>query len=1224
MPSASSQLLGSIKQNNANTGISSSGSASSRLIQGSQISGSQYKPFRSTSEIAPTGPIQVQAPEQNIFQKAGSFIKDKATSVFSKPETLKLPSGADLTILSKEPTKSATSLLNEIDLSPDKDKRASAQFTDQVKNEVAKFYQPEVVRERRNKAREEIKASIKQIRPGYEEPNIFGSVVEAIKQSSVDAVGSLGATAEMVGNMTNSIALTKIGEKLNKEANKILASNPEWGEAPDAPWSGTKVARLVASAVPSLLATVASVLVAGPVGGVATAFSLESGPTYKEAIDSGVEEDKARFYGVTVGTVNAILETIFPSKLINKKQITKEATEKVSKSLAVDLLTKAKDFGVKFTKDGTLEGSTEVLQELWSNVVATNYDENRNLWDNLLEAFVGGFGSGGIAGNTLEGGNYTPQEVLDNVIGSSIQDTEEGKSLIKKALEAKDQGASVLIETKEDKEQSKFREALNKGIPGASEKLDAVGKVDLTEDNQFSVPDQSTTDAVIIDPDQFKKEANDFDPKNHEIYSQMAKDKYTSALKTNPNQVVKFTAGGSGSGKSELLLKGMVKDFNGIVVDGTFSKHGTAVDKINEALNAKKDIEISAILPDIEKAWSFAQKRGDKTGRYVPVDEFIKMHMGFVETIKKIAEESPNIDIKLLDVRGKNTKEDAKNTQFITDNKQIIDILSNVRYNEVNLKERLLNVSKQTKENIAESGTKKKVSGKSGEGKSRAKEKSSSDNRLAQSSGVSPKVIEGVVISDEEVIVYIGGDETPGNVVYENGKKIGEVAVDDGQIVGLISDEKGAGTKIVRELLKKEDRYYVRSTPQAKGFWEKMGIKDFRLNKDVNLYEGLLYKKDFENINAQKNKTSISDQAYKQTVKNGGVTISLQGNEPSNGFAYAPFKDTETIIKKEEFSEKDVTDFIAKHKEKLSKDGNHLGLWEDDGNIYIDISKVGDPTADTLEKAMSAQQLAVFDLGAFEEITLGEIKNGKYNRLYEKAINHPYLNKGQESGATSKRTDEKPQDLPGKEKVSLDNDPQKKFDQQGKEKDPPIKKGKGAIFDRVYDELRLESNVEDNFDSITLREQAEKATTYMQANPKEAIEVSLRQKPAPVGITFEAINIATSKQALANGEMQLYTDLVSARSIIVSRSAQSLGQERLVNSLSTDSFVQEVFRSRILKLSTKAGFISKFKALAKGKGKISLGLDIMSESATNLKNSIDRKVKAKIASAQEIIDSLTC
>jgi len=209
-------------------------------------------------------------------------------------------------------------------------------------------------------------------------------------------------------------------------------------------------------------------------------------------------------------------------------------------------------------------------------------------------------------------------------------------------------------------------------------------------------------------------------------------------------------------------------------------------------------------------------------------------------------------------------------------------------------------------------------------------------------------------------------------------------------------------------------------------------------------------------------------------------------------------------------------------------------------------------------------------------------------------------------------------------KKTLDQDPQKKFDKDGEEKEPVAKKGKGGIFNRVYDELKLETNVEDNFESITLRDQAKRATNYLEKNPEQAVLVALRQKSAPKGVTFEALNIAVSKQALANNEMQLYTDTVAARSIITARSAQGLGLERLVNSLSTDKFVQQVFRDRLLKLSTQKGFIDRFKGAFKKGGKITLGLDIITENAVAAKRKIDNKVKAKIASAQSIIDALTC
>jgi len=154
----------------------------------------------------------------------------------------------------------------------------------------------------------------------------------------------------------------------------------------------------------------------------------------------------------------------------------------------------------------------------------------------------------------------------------------------------------------------------------------------------------------------------------------------------------------------------------------------------------------------------------------------------------------------------------------------------------------------------------------------------------------------------------------------------------------------------------------------------------------------------------------IVDEAYKQTVKSGGITISLEGKKPTKGVAYSPFKDTEQVVDKANFNEKVVETYIQKNEAKLQEEGNHLGLWEDEGKIYLDISKVGEgPKA--FEKAMSAEQLAVFDLESFEEIKLGTIDNKVYNRLYDKAIDHPYFDKGKVTEEGGKRVVEKPQEV---------------------------------------------------------------------------------------------------------------------------------------------------------------------------------------------------------------------
>lgn len=127
---------------------------------------------------------------------------------------------------------------------------------------------------------------------------------------------------------------------------------------------------------------------------------------------------------------------------------------------------------------------------------------------------------------------------------------------------------------------------------------------------------------------------------------------------------------------------------------------------------------------------------------------------------------------------------------------------------------------------------------------------------------------------------------------------------------------------------------------------------------------------------------------YDKVRKSGGVTINLAGREPTEGYAYAPYKNTEVVIPQAEFTPAHVDKFIEDHYDELSKRGNNLGLWVEKGNVYIDVSRVGAPTAATIERAQKADQLAVFDLKNFKQIDIGTVKNGTYRRTDEAASIH--------------------------------------------------------------------------------------------------------------------------------------------------------------------------------------------------------------------------------------------
>lgn len=137
------------------------------------------------------------------------------------------------------------------------------------------------------------------------------------------------------------------------------------------------------------------------------------------------------------------------------------------------------------------------------------------------------------------------------------------------------------------------------------------------------------------------------------------------------------------------------------------------------------------------------------------------------------------------------------------------------------------------------------------------------------------------------------------------------------------------------------------------------------------------------------NSVQISQKAVELTKKNGGATINLDGDVPTAGFAYSPFKDVETVIPKATFGEKNVDEFINKHFDKLDQDGHHLGIWEDNGNVYIDISKVNPNEQLAVADSIKNNQIGLFDLSTFET---------KYIKDYEKTSN-AYIHKGQIKGA---------------------------------------------------------------------------------------------------------------------------------------------------------------------------------------------------------------------------------
>lgn len=105
-------------------------------------------------------------------------------------------------------------------------------------------------------------------------------------------------------------------------------------------------------------------------------------------------------------------------------------------------------------------------------------------------------------------------------------------------------------------------------------------------------------------------------------------------------------------------------------------------------------------------------------------------------------------------------------------------------------------------------------------------------------------------------------------------------------------------------------------------------------------------------------------EVLKKIKKDGGITINLEGVEPTEGFSYAPDKTTERVIPIDKVSGEDILKYVKDNFEQLKQSGNNVGVWSntEDGNTYLDVSRVGKPDIDTLMEAWKSKQLSVWDL----------------------------------------------------------------------------------------------------------------------------------------------------------------------------------------------------------------------------------------------------------------------
>jgi hypothetical protein len=142
---------------------------------------------------------------------------------------------------------------------------------------------------------------------------------------------------------------------------------------------------------------------------------------------------------------------------------------------------------------------------------------------------------------------------------------------------------------------------------------------------------------ILIDSDHIKSLHPRFNgdnaPEIHPLSSKAMQEVYKEALKDPSIKKVKFTAGGSGSGKSEVVLKNITGD-GAIIMDGTLANFEKATKNIQQAIDAGKEVELHSVFAPVKVAQKFSAGRSE---RVVPIDVLEGKHVGFRTSIRDLA-----------------------------------------------------------------------------------------------------------------------------------------------------------------------------------------------------------------------------------------------------------------------------------------------------------------------------------------------------------------------------------------------------------------------------------------------------------------------------------------------------------------------------------------------------------------------------------------------------------
>lgn len=126
-----------------------------------------------------------------------------------------------------------------------------------------------------------------------------------------------------------------------------------------------------------------------------------------------------------------------------------------------------------------------------------------------------------------------------------------------------------------------------------------------------------------------------------------------------------------------------------------------------------------------------------------------------------------------------------------------------------------------------------------------------------------------------------------------------------------------------------------------------------------------------ENADPEVKEKKVASNAVGKLRDTGGFSLRRSGYEPKGGFMVA-LPNAEETFDSSSITEDDIASYMDRHEEDLKKDGVYFGGWLDNqsGKVYLDLSK-NEKDLDRAKKlGKKNKQLAIFDLGSFDEIRL--------------------------------------------------------------------------------------------------------------------------------------------------------------------------------------------------------------------------------------------------------------